>query len=140
MCILEYSKIKQRYYEDKEQEEISGLLNKIEISNENKENNQTERISKIIELKKINKEVVGWLEISGTNINYPVCQSENNDYYLNHTYDGKINSNGSIFLDKSYDFLKPSDNLLIYGHRNKNGLMFDELINIKIKNLNKNII
>lgn len=133
MCILEYSKIKQRYYEDKEQEEISGLLNKIEISNENKENNQTERISKIIELKKINKEVVGWLEISGTNINYPVCQSENNDYYLNHTYDGKINSNGSIFLDKSYDFLKPSDNLLIYGHRNKNGLMFDELIKYKDK-------
>ena len=122
-----------RYYEDKEQEEISGLLNKIEISNENKENNQTERISKIIELKKINKEVVGWLEISGTNINYPVCQSENNDYYLNHTYDGKINSNGSIFLDKSYDFLKPSDNLLIYGHRNKNGLMFDELIKYKDK-------
>lgn len=71
------------------------------------------------------------MEIEGTNINYPVCQASDNSYYLNHTYQKEKNANGSIFLDKDYNFNRPSENLLIYGHKNQKGLMFDELVKYK---------
>jgi len=79
------------------------------------------------ELKKINSDVIGWIVIEGTQINYPIVQGKDNSYYLNHSYDKKWNSLGSIFVDyqSSNDF---SDyNTFIYGHHTKNGSMFGEL-------------
>ena len=79
------------------------------------------------ELKKINSDVIGWIVIEGTEINYPIVQGNNNSFYLNHSYDKKWNSLGSIFADyqSSNDF---SDyNTFIYGHHTKNGSMFGEL-------------
>ena len=75
------------------------------------------------ELKKINSDVIGWIVIEGTEINYPIVQGNNNSFYLNHSYDKKWNSLGSIFADyqSSNDF---SDyNTFIYGHHTKNGSM-----------------
>lgn len=79
------------------------------------------------ELKKINSDVIGWIVIEGTGINYPIVQGNNNSFYLNHSYDKKWNSLGSIFADyqSSNDF---SDyNTFIYGHHTRNGSMFGEL-------------
>ncbi len=79
------------------------------------------------ELKKINPDVVGWIAIEGTQVNYPIVQSKDNSYYLNHSFDKKWNSLGSIFMDyrSTNDF---SDyNTFIYGHHTKNGSMFGEL-------------
>ena len=79
------------------------------------------------ELKKINSNVVGWIVIDSTQINYPIVQGDDNDYYLNHSFDKKWNSLGSIFMDyqSSNDF---SDyNTFIYGHHTKNGSMFGEI-------------
>ena len=79
------------------------------------------------ELKKINPDVVGWIVIEGTQINYPIVQTKDNEYYLNHSFDKKWNSLGSIFMDykSSSDF---SDyNTFIYGHHTKNGSMFGEI-------------
>lgn len=69
-------------------------------------------------------DVVAWLHQSGTNINYPVVQSEDNDYYLRRLLDGSHNSNGSLFVDYrcAYDFSDPMT--VIYGHNMKNGEMF----------------
>lgn len=117
--------------DDKEQEEISKVLDTINILKDDINEFETERMLQIKKLKNDNNEIIGWLEIEGTNINYPVCQSNDNNYYLTHTYKRKKNSNGSLFLDKEYDFSINSLNLLIYGHRNKNGLMFDELLKYK---------
>lgn len=113
------------------QEEISKVLESININQAEITEEKTERMLKIEVLQKENSDIIGWVEVEGTNINYPVLQGEDNNYYLKHTYKKEYSKNGSIFLDKDYDFSIPSSNLLIYGHNNKNGMMFEELIQYK---------
>lgn len=127
----------------KEVVEERNLLNRIEIPRnepaeekieEMKEGTveeatkQTERILKVKKLQEENNDVIGWIEIEGTNINYPVLQGRNNEYYMTHNYKKKKSKNGSIFLTKDYDWTIPSSNLLIYGHNLNNGTMFQELL------------
>lgn len=123
--------------DDNKQEEVSKALDSIDIDNSKITEEKTERMLQVEELKKQNNDIVGWLEIEGTNINYPVLQGKDNDYYLTHNYKKEEVAGGSIFLDKNYDFSIPSSNLLIYGHRNKKGLMFEDLINYKDENFYK---
>ena len=94
---------------------------------------KTERMLKLEELQKENSDIIGWIEIEDTNINYPVLQGLDNDYYMNHDYQKKRNMIGSIFLDKDYIWDPPSSNLLIYGHNIKNGTMFQNLLNYREK-------
>ena len=78
-------------------------------------------------LKEINPDIIGWIRAEGTNIDYPIAQTDNNEYYLNHLYNKDWNSNGTIFADyrNTGDF---SDrNTVIYGHHMKNGTMFHAL-------------
>ena len=116
------------YLNNQKQIEISQVIDTIDIPDIDITPEKTERMLQVIELQKENPEVVGWLEIAGTNISYPVCQADNNDYYLTHSYKKEKVTGGSPFLDKDYDFTIPSSNLLIYGHRNKKGLIFEDLI------------
>ena len=88
----------------------------------------------LAELKKQNNDIVAWLEIPDTKINYPVLQGQDNEYYMRHTYNKEYSNDGSIFLDKDYDWNIPSSNLLIYGHNNKNGNMFQDLLKYEDKN------
>lgn len=92
---------------------------------------KTERMLQLEELQKENSEIIGWLEIEGTNINYPVLQGKDNEFYMKNNYKKEKSKNGSIFLDKSYNWDIPSSNLLLYGHNNKNGTMFQELLKYK---------
>lgn len=119
------------YIENEKQREISKVIDTIDVPSEEVTPIITERMLKVKELQNENQDIVGWVEIEGTNISYPVLQGEDNEYYLKHNYKHEYISTGSIFLDKDYDFNLPSSNLLIYGHRNKVGLMFDELIKYK---------
>ena len=80
------------------------------------------------QLQEQNPDIVGWLEITNTNINYPVLQGTDNTYYMTHNYKKQNSKNGSIFLDANYDWNIPSNNLLIYGHNLGNGMMFQELL------------
>lgn len=91
-------------------------------------NQQNERILKVQKLQEENSDIVGWLEIEGTSINYPVLQGTDNEYYMTHNYKKQKSKNGSIFLTKDYDWSIPSSNLLIYGHNLNNGMMFQELL------------
>ena len=75
-----------------------------------------------------NTDIVGWLEIENTNINYPVLQGADNNYYMTHNYKNEKSKNGSIFLDADYNWDIPSNNLLMYGHNLGNGMMFQELL------------
>lgn len=94
--------------------------------------NNNERINKVKELQKINSDIVGWLEIPNTNISYPILQGIDNSYYMKHNYKKERVIDGSLFLDKNYDWNKPSDNLLIYGHNNRGSSdMFVELLKYK---------
>ena len=74
-----------------------------------------------------NKKLIGWVEIDDTNINYPVMQTVNNEYYLDHNQNQEYDKNGSIFMDKDCDVLKPSTNFILYGHNMKSGKMFGNL-------------
>lgn len=100
------------------------------ISTENAEeqNEETERMLQVKQLQEQNMDIVGWLEIKNTNINYPVLQGTDNSYYMTHNYKKEKSKNGSIFLDANYNWNIPSNNLLIYGHNLGNGMMFQELL------------
>lgn len=74
-----------------------------------------------------NKKLIGWLKIDDTNIDYPVMQTTDNSYYLDHNSSQEYDKNGSIFMDKDCDVLKPSTNLIIYGHHMASGRMFGRL-------------
>ncbi len=142
--IIKYFLIKQ------EAKAQSNLLNAIEIYEKEKINNeetqnftkneevaeekieeekqQTERMVQVKQLKEQNADIVGWLEIENTNINYPVLQGADNRYYMTHNYKKEKSKNGSIFLNADYNWNIPSNNLLMYGHNLGNGMMFQELL------------
>ena len=76
-------------------------------------------------LEDINKDIIGWIKIDNTNINYPILKDNDNLKYLKHSFDGKYNKNGSIFTLNNNPFY---DNVTtIYGHNMKNSIMFSEL-------------
>lgn len=116
------------YDKNKNNEDNKEILNNIEIDKSKITEDTTERMLQLEELQKENEEIIGWLEIEGTNINYPVLQASDNDYYLTHNYKKEKASTGSLFLDKNFDLINGSSNYLIYGHRDKSGLMFEDLI------------
>ena len=75
----------------------------------------------------LNKKLIGWLKIDDTIIDYPVMQTIDNEYYLDHNVNQEKDRNGALFLDKDCDVLAPSTNLIIYGHHMKSGRMFGNL-------------
>lgn len=78
-------------------------------------------------LREINPDVVGWIRIPGTQLDYPLMQGEDNQFYLEHTWKGEPNAAGSIYLEQ-YSNADLSDfNTIVYGHRMKNGSMFASL-------------
>lgn len=76
-----------------------------------------------------NSDLAGWLTVEGTGIDYPVLQAvaQSSDFYLNHDFNGKEDINGSLFLDFRNNLQEPNDNMIIYGHNMKSGMMFGEL-------------
>lgn len=88
------------------------------------------------EIYKLNNEMVGWITIPGTNINYPVVQSSvyNKDFYLYRNFFKKWTNAGCLYVRESCDVFTPSDNLTIYGHNMKiSGTMFHQLLNYEDK-------
>lgn len=80
----------------------------------------------------LNSDLVGWIYIDGTRINYPVMQNkEQTDYYLKRDFYKKSSIDGSIYVREECDVFAPSDNLTIYGHRMNSGAMFADLLNYK---------
>lgn len=78
-----------------------------------------------------NKNLIGWLKIDDTVIDYPVMQTADNEFYLNHNTEQQPDKNGTLFLDASCDVTKPSTNYIIYGHNMRSGKMFGSLSKYK---------
>lgn len=110
---------------------LADLKNKAPISGSivNKTGNQEtpDILDEYKNLYNKNKSLIGWVKIADTNIDYPVMQSANSEYYLDHNFDQAYDKNGSIFLDTECDVLKPSTNFIVYGHHMKSGKMFGDL-------------
>ena len=77
-------------------------------------------------LKKINSDVVGWIKINGTNINYPFVQSKDNKYYLTHSFSKSYNNAGLVFLDYRNNNIN-NRNTIIYAHGRTDKTMFGTL-------------
>ena len=118
--------------------QVSKALENVEIYDENKNELVSENVQRLINLKNENSDIVGWIRVDGTNINYPVLQSENNEYYKTHDYKKNVSGNGSIYVDSAYSFLMPSKNMTIHGVNNNNYVMFSELINYRNEEYMKN--
>lgn len=78
-------------------------------------------------LQQVNSDVLGWIMIPDTNISYPVVQGDDNDYYLNHTWEKKWNAVGAIFMDWRCSGDLSGFNTILYGHRMKDRSMFGTL-------------
>lgn len=79
------------------------------------------------ELKKTNSDTVGWIQVQGTNINYPFVQTSNNSYYLSHAFDKSKNDAGWVFADYRNNILKLDKNTILYAHGRINKTMFGDL-------------
>ena len=77
-------------------------------------------------LKKINSDVVGWIKVNGTNINYPFVQSKDNKYYLTHSFNKSYNNAGWVFLDYRNNNIN-NRNTIIYAHGRTDKTMFGTL-------------
>ncbi len=82
------------------------------------------------ELKKINNDVVGWIQVAGTNINYPFVQAKDNKYYLRHQFDKKYNTAGWVFMDYRNNREEFDKNTILYAHGRLNKTMFGSLRNV----------
>ena len=124
----------QKNSEEKQDEEKETQSSEKESENSDNEYTKTERMLKLEELQRQNSDIKAWLEIENTDINYPVLQTTDNEYYMKHNYKKQYSINGSVFLDKDCKWEPLSANLLIYGHNMKNNTMFQSLLKYKDKN------
>ena len=80
-----------------------------------------------------NPDFIAWLRIPGTNVDYPVVQTDDPDYYLNHTFSGKQSVVGTLFSLADADYKAPGRNITVYGHhlRSSGEKMFTSLVRYK---------
>lgn len=139
------------YYKDdkfnSEMEELAPMINEVVLNNSNEalSNNEDlnssddnadsqpkEEVKGDIalenenELKSINSDYQMWLQVDNTEINYPVVQTIDNSYYLEHNFRKESNISGTIFVDYLNN-IETDKNLVIYGHNMRNGTMFNNL-------------
>lgn len=87
-------------------------------------------MNKVASYYNTNHDVVGWVRIADTAINYPIMQNADNNFYVDHAWNGSWSSAGAIFADWRCR-LDSSDNTLVYGHNMGNGSMFHAIKNYK---------
>ena len=78
-------------------------------------------------LKQENNDTIGWIKVNGTNVNYPFVQTNDNSYYLNHSFDKTKNDAGWVFADYRNDFDILNKNNIIYAHGRLDNTMFGTL-------------
>lgn len=115
----------------KEENKTPGLAYQPENEDDNLDENGEETEPEVLEdyktLLNMNKDLIGWLKIADINIDYPVMQTNDNTYYLDHNFDKKYDKNGCLFLDYQCDVINRNTNLIIYGHNMQSGNMFGNL-------------
>lgn len=85
-------------------------------------------------LKSINSDTAGWIQVNGTNINYPFVQTSDNKYYLKHSFDKSYNQAGWVFLDYRNNINDLDKNTILYAHGRIDKTMFGSLKNLLSSN------
>ena len=117
--IIEWTKDNQKT------KKISSQINELVTIDENDKNNVD-----ISNIYSINSDCVGWIKMESLNINYPLVQTTNNDFYLTNSFDKTYNKAGWIFVDYRNILDGTDRNIVIYGHNRRDGSMFGNLKNI----------
>src|SRR5690625_2000525 len=94
--------------------------------------------SQFFDLHEINPDIVGWISVEDTIINYPILQTIDNEYYLNRNYKKEESRAGSIFMDYRNNVEEENRNTIVYGHRMKDNTMFNSLTNYLDEDFFKN--
>ena len=99
----------------------------------NSEKNEQGILKKLEEMHSKNEDLIGWVEIDGTDVSYPVMQGDDNAFYLKHNYNKEESKAGSIFADYRGIITKDEhpDNYVLYGHDMKSGEFFEPLAGYK---------
>ena len=133
-----YDNYKSMMKVSKIQNEVVKYINATDtkdIESNNNSNSLPIKNNYIYSLKEINSDVVAWLKVNNTNIDYPIVQTLDNEYYLKYNLYREKDSNGWLFMDYDNNTTKIDDNIIIYGHnRYLNGVMFGTLNKTLYKN------
>ena len=133
LSILLYSGIKiYKWYKDKTNNNkiAEQIKDTVIVEEKNEDENKKEYKIDFDKLKDQNNETVAWIKVNNTNIEYPVVKTNNNSFYLNHSFDKSQNSAGWIFADYRNKFDNTDKNIVIYGHNMRDDSMFGSLKNI----------
>lgn len=104
----------------------SGSVELEQPQDETKEYVVRERFQELLAL---NNRIVGWISLNGTELDNPILQAEDNEFYLHHNYLDEESRAGSIFMDFRNDFEELGKHTILYGHVMRNGSMFGGLAN-----------
>ncbi|MFI3238737.1 MAG: class B sortase [Lachnospiraceae bacterium] len=116
----------QIYLADESQEAIN-TVSRIVVESETQKS--PTMLSKYAELYKLNSDIVGWIKIENTNINYPVMQTvDDEEFYLNRDFTKEYSLSGTPFLSADSTLEDSCGQLIIYGHNMKNDTMFSDLL------------
>lgn len=135
------------YHQANEQAELyDSLVEAVEQAQEETEepaeeiqyNEEKTILPEYAELFMQNTDMVGWVQVADTNINYPVMHTPDNpDFYLKHGFDKGYTDYGCPYVQENCDVQLPTDNVIIYGHHMKNGTMFADLEKFKSEDFYK---
>ncbi|MBU5668698.1 class B sortase [Peptoniphilus sp. MSJ-1] len=116
--------------------ELKENLNSLDTSEVKIEDNSANK--KLIALNKEYNDIIGWIKIDGTDIDFPIVQAKDNDFYLDHNYKGEYHPFGEVFMDarNSYDF--SDQNTILYGHNVRSGHIFHDLEKFKEQSFRDN--
>ena len=116
------------YIDNKNNKKITEQISEAVLVQENKPEEEKYNID-FEKLKEQNENVIAWIKVEDTDIEYPIVQTKDNEYYLTHSFDKSQNDAGWIFADYRNKFDGTDKNIVIYGHNRKDGSMFSTLHN-----------
>ena len=112
----------------REQSSLEDLA-KLKTEREDMKTDKGTVIGKYVDLYEANSDIIGWITVDGTKIDYPVMQTQDDpEFYLRRNFQKEHATAGVPFMDASSDIFVPTSNFLIYGHNMKNGTMFKDLL------------
>lgn len=103
------------------------LKNDTKINKEKPKEKGENKLEKLQKLKQENQDLIGWIKIEDTNIDYPVMYTKGEDFYLYRDFYKNDLKSGTLFVDKYNNVIPRDINLIIYGHSMYDGTMFHDL-------------
>lgn len=129
LAIISSINIIKWHLNNKENEDILKEISEAIKIDETQEN-ENKYIINFNRLKEQNSDTIAFIKVNGTNVEFPVVQTINNDYYLTHNFNKDYNSAGWIFTDYRNKLDGTDKNIIVYGHNTKGNTMFSSLNNI----------